>query len=423
MRFAGRTRPSAVAWLLCLAVVFSMAVPAGAGVDSFFDSQWALDQIRAPEAWPRATGRGVVIGVVDTGVDPTHPDLAGKVLATADCIGGPCREGAGDDAHGHGTLVAGIAAAVTDNDRGIAGVAPEARLVVARAIGGNGEGQVADIDRAIRWVVAQGAQVVNLSIGDPNVLAVTLLGTPLRPAVEYAWSQGAIPVLASGNQSTGLVDLGSSNYGDLDAVVVGATTRAGSVADYSSPLGTAKWGLVAPGGSGTGDGDDVISTYTRGEYALTSGTSMATPHVSGALALLLSQGLSAQAAVDTLMATLDRSRPCGLGCKGRLDVAAAVAAVPVRPSSTLPRATTTVPQATTSSVPVTTTEPATTTTEADIPADVPPVTIDRRRDLAVPVTPEGSTSRALPVALAVSLGSAAWLGVGYVGLRRLRGVA
>jgi len=396
------------------------ALPAAASADTFFPSQWALRQVGAPAAWARSTGAGVLIGIVDTGVDLDHPDLAGKVVASADCTGGPCRAGAGEDRHGHGTLVAGIAAATTDNGLGIAGMAPDARLVVAKAVGDDGEGDVADIDRAIRWVVGQGADIVNLSVGDPNALAVTLLGTPLRPAIEFAWDRGAIPVLASGNQSTGLVDLGSANYGDLDAVVVGATTRDGGVARYSSPLGTAKWGVVAPGGAATGDGDDIVSTYRDGQYALASGTSMATPHVSGALALLLAQGLSPEQAVARLLTTLDRSRACGLGCRGRIDVAAAVAEGPpgTLPSQPPP---TTEPSVLPLPVPTTsTTVPPTTTTTPAPPEPAPPVTVvPPGQAVALPVeVPEDS--RALPVAVAVAVGTMVWLGLGLEVTRRLR---
>jgi serine protease len=304
-----------------------LGAPAGASNDPFFPRQWGLSQIGAPEAWSTATGAGVTIGVVDTGVDLNHPDLAAKVSATARCVGGPCREGGGQDDNGHGTIVSGIAAAVTGNGRGIAGVAPDASLVVAKVLDAEGSGRVDDINAGVRWVVDHGAKVVNLSLGDPDFLLTSLLGTPLRPGIEYAWAHGAIPVLAAGNYHLGVLDLGSANYGQLNALVVGATDKSGRVPSYSSPIGNAKWGLVAPGGSGAGTADDnVISTDADGGYVAAAGTSMAAPHVSGALAVLLSQGLSPTAAVQRLTSTLDGSVACGTGCKGRLNLAAAVGA-------------------------------------------------------------------------------------------------
>ena len=321
-----RRRALTASFVLCavLAATAALAARAGASNDPLFEEQWSLTQIHAPDAWGTATGAGVTIGIIDTGVDTDHPDLAAKIDATADCVGGPCREGQGQDRHGHGTIVAGIAAAATGNGRGIAGVAPDARLVVARAVDDEGRGAVEDINTAIRWVVDRGAKVVNLSLGDPNFFLVSVLGTPLRPGIEYAWSRGAVPVLASGNEDVGALGLGSANYGTLNALIVGATTRSGATASYSSPIGNAKWGLAAPGGSGDGPGQDILSTFAGGRYAYVAGTSMAVPHASAAVALLMSRGFSAPGAVQRLLSSADKSVPCGPGCQGLLNVAAAV---------------------------------------------------------------------------------------------------
>ena len=328
-----RARHRMTTALAVCALMAITAAGAGASDDRFFAQQWNLAQIGAPDAWSVSTGAGVVIGIVDSGIDPSHPDLAGKIDAFADCLGGSCREGPGRDSDGHGTAVAGIAAARTGNGAGIAGVAPDARLVVARVLGPDGSGVTEDINRAIQWVVDKGARVVNLSLGEPDLVIVSRLGTPLRPGVEYAWTRGAIPVLASGNYED-LSGSGSANYGDLHAVVVGATDKTGKVPGYSTSLGNAMWGLVAPGGNGAGPGADVISPVPGGRYEWVAGTSMAAPHVSGALALLLAQGLGPTAAVDRLLASVDHSVNCGRGCRGRLDLKAAVAAG-VPPSTTV----------------------------------------------------------------------------------------
>jgi subtilisin family serine protease len=320
------------------AVLSLVALPASASNDARFAEQWSLQKIGAPAAWAATTGAGIRIGVVDTGVDLTHEDLAHKVVAHTSCIGAagdPARcTGSGQDEQGHGTHVAGIAAAAKDNKLGIAGVAPDAELVVAKVLGASGGGTIEDINAGIRWVVDNGARVVNLSLGDPNFLLTSVQGTALTAGIEYAWAHGAIPVVASGNENPlGLGVLGSSDYGAMNALVVGATGPSDEVAPYSSPLGSAKWALMAPGGIGGGTpARDVLSTIWKpnllNQYAALAGTSMAAPHVTGAVALLLAQGYDQQGIVDRLLGTADRNVSCGLNsptCAGRLDVARATA--------------------------------------------------------------------------------------------------
>ena len=328
---------SRLAFVAVAAALFSLtALPASASQDTRFAEQWSLSRIGAPAAWASTTGAGVRIGIVDTGIDVTHEDLAGKVVAHTSCLGAngdPARcRGSAADEQGHGTHVAGIAAAVRDNGVGIAGVAPDAELVVAKVLSGAGTGSIEDINAGIRWVVDHGARVVNLSLGDPNFLLTSLQGTALSAGIEYAWSHGAIPVVASGNTNPfGLGVLGSSDYGSMNAIVVGATGPSDEVAAYSSPLGNAKWSLMAPGGAGGGTpARDVLSTFWKpgqvNQYAALAGTSMAAPHVTGAVALLLAQGYGQQAAVDRLLGSADHTVGCGLNsptCVGRLDVARA----------------------------------------------------------------------------------------------------
>ena len=316
------------------------AGPARASNDPAFGRQWGLAQVGAPNAWARSTGAGVKVGIVDSGVDLAHEDLVGAVVASTACLDGQCRGSAQDD-DGHGTHVAGIIGARKDNGRGVAGVAPSSQLVVAKVFQQTNQGYVAyddDVIAGIKWVVDQGARVVNLSLGDFVPIVGGLFGgdTSLKEGIDYAWSKGAVAVLAAGN--TNVAGFGSANYGELNALVVGATGRSGRVAtSYSSPLGNAKWGLVAPGGDGTCDSADasvdgcVFSTYWESGrsnlYNSLKGTSMAAPHVAGALAdvFAANPGFTAQQAVDRVLATLARIE-CGSGCKGRLDVANAVGA-------------------------------------------------------------------------------------------------
>jgi len=336
--------------LVGLAAVLLAGAPLAASAtttapnDPFFPQQWNMTQVGAPTAWTRSTGSGVIIGVVDTGVDLTHQDLAGKIIATTDCVGSGGAEsgctGSGQDDNGHGTHVSGIAAADTNNGMGVAGMAPSAKLVVAKALDSSGSGNFNDVNAGIEWVVDHGARVVNLSLGSDLPGLGGLVGGSLTSGVDYAWSHGAVTVIAAGNQN--FFGLGSSNYGNVNAVIVGATGPHKEVAPYSSPLGNAKWALVAPGGdgtdaqgnpvcTGTAQASCIVSTYwsssnATSEYAYDQGTSMATPMVSGALALLLATGMTPTQAVDRLLASADKSVSCGSDCAGLLDAAAAVGA-------------------------------------------------------------------------------------------------
>lgn len=319
--------------LCALLTVGLIATTAGASNDPDFAKQWSLAKIGATEAWSRTTGEGVRVGIVDTGIDLDHEDLAGRVVAQTSCVGAggdpaKCKGSAQDD-QGHGTHVGGIIAANKDDGVGIAGVAPNAQLVVAKALNAAGAGTQEDINAAIKWVVDNGARVVNLSLGDPNFVFTSLLGTSMREGIEYAWSKGAIPVVAAGNSNLLGLGIGSSNYGDLNALVVGATGPNDEVSEYSSPIGSAKWGILAPGGAGDGTPEnDIYSTFWDGKkpnaYKALAGTSMAAPHVSGAAALLLAEGLSQQQVVDQLINTADTKVACD-NCKGRLDLAKASA--------------------------------------------------------------------------------------------------
>ncbi|MGH8975548.1 MAG: S8 family serine peptidase, partial [Acidimicrobiia bacterium] len=284
--------------------------PGGASVsasnDASFDKLWGLAQIGAPSAWTKTTGEGIRIGIVDTGVDLAHEDLVGRVVAQTSCVdtGGDqakC-DGTAQDVYGHGTHVAGIAAALRDNGVGVAGVAPDASLVVARAFTETGSASEADVIAGIKWVVDHGAKVVNLSLGEALFVTAATLGSGLVDGIDYAWSHGAVPVVSSGNEDLFGLGIGSNEYGDLDALVVGATGPDKQVASYSSPTGNAKWALVAPGGSGGSKNEEnVLSTWwaegKQNQYEYLAGTSMAAPHVAGAVALLLAQGLSQQEAV------------------------------------------------------------------------------------------------------------------------------
>jgi subtilisin family serine protease len=356
----------AVALVTLVALVLGPAAPGAQGAavvdDPVYEAglQWSLDRIGAPEAWERGLGEGVTIAVVDSGVDLAHEDLADKVVGQTSCIGAngdarACRGSAQDD-NGHGTHVAGIALAATDNDVGIAGVAPDARLLAVRVLANEcsgpsctASGTAGDVAAGIRWATDHGADVINLSLGGGAVQAT--LGCAFCDAVEYAWSKGAIPVIAAGNDS-----VLPAGFGDEPAVIVTATTRDDTRASYSNTsaglLREARWPVAAPGGEGEADADDcapggtpqgILSTYwiagQRNSYACLAGTSMAAPHVSGALAILLGMGLSPQQAVDRLLATAadlgSPGRDPSYGV-GRIDLARAASGEAAPTTSTTP---------------------------------------------------------------------------------------
>ena len=328
-----RTIRMSLLGLAAAALVLFPTGGAGASNDPSFKEQWGLAKIGAEAAWTRTTGAGIRIGIVDTGIDLEHEDLAGKVVESISCVGSSgdqakCNGSAQDD-QGHGTHVGGIAAASKDNEKGIAGVAPDAQLVVAKVMNAQGTGAGSDVTAGIKWVVDHGAKVVNLSLGDPAQPITALISeNELKEGVEYAWSKGAIAVIASGNSGTGL-GIEGANFGDMNAIVVGATGPDDTAASYSTSTGEAKWAVAAPGGAAdqSKKANDIFSTFwikgQKNSYGYQAGTSMAAPHVAGAVALLLAQGYSPADAVTRLLDTADHDVGCestSSTCRGRINV-------------------------------------------------------------------------------------------------------
>lgn len=305
--------------------------------------QWNLDRIGAEASWAASTGEGTTIAVVDSGVALDHEDLADQLAPGVACRGtdgDPARcTGSPQDDDGHGTHVAGVAAAATGNGLGVAGTAPGARIIPVKVLFRacdtcQSSGEADDVSAAVRWAADQGATVINLSLGST---ASAVFGAGFAEAVRYAWSKGSIPVVAAGNDYVLTADLGSA-----PAVVVSATDRDDLAPDYSNGVGDARWAVSAPGGDGSdtpescsqdGEPRGILSTYwsstdPTGAYACLSGTSMAAPHVSGALAVLRGTGLSPEEAVQRILDTaadLGDPGPDALFGAGRIDLAAAVA--------------------------------------------------------------------------------------------------
>jgi subtilisin family serine protease len=294
--------------------------------DPLLSRQWGLTQIKAAGAWSRgALGDGATIAVVDTGVDLNHPDLKDKILPGADLVGSEaCTPGA-QDLNGHGTHVAGIAAAETNNGIGVAGTAPDAKILPVRVLDASGSGTGADIVNGIEWAADHGAQVINLSIGegfeDPLGLGISITSpvdaAGIGAAVDYAWSHGAVVVAAAGNSSFPLCSYPAAS---AHAICVAATDSTGAPSSYSNFPARLDGGVAvrAPGGDGSGSCDassDIWSTFWPGAtgaeaehcpptgYEPLAGTSMATPFVSGIAAMLRGAGLSNQAVLDCLKKT------------------------------------------------------------------------------------------------------------------------
>jgi len=356
---AGRHRTACA--LVVSAVGAGLLAPGAAGAQvqshaQYLGLQWGLSAIGAPSAWSYGTGAGVRIGIVDTGVDLAQQDLQGKVVAQTAIVSSPspgcAQPTSAQDDNGHGTHVAGIAAAT--GAHGTEGVAPGASLVVAKVLDCQGSGTYQDVIAGINWAVSQGAKVINLSVGDAGTGLVDqsqVTGNPLASALQAAWNAGAIGVVAAGNNSNGVLGLGQANFSGIPAVVVAATGPNNAVASYSNTIDSAQWGVAAPGGDdpngpttpacGANDTAEILSTYWTaadpvGCYATDEGTSMATPFVSGTLALLLGRGLSPSQAVQALLSTANHSVTCGTDCSGLVNAQAAMASVSTS-SSTAPR--------------------------------------------------------------------------------------
>lgn len=422
------------------------AGPAAAATnpEPFAASQWGLRQVGAEDAWDVSRGRGARVGIIDTGMDFGHRELAGRVAASTRCIGTSGQAsrcgGTADDDSGHGTHVAGIVAAPVDG-AGVAGVAPEASLLIVKALRPDGSGEAPDVAAAIDWLLAQGVHVINLSLAE-TLSPRRVQGSQLEAAIRRAAAGGVVVVLAAGNH--GEAADGSTGF-NLPAIVVAATDRSGRLARYSQPLSTGiRWGIVAPGGDGAGGAaGEVVSTYwfagRRNSYAWSEGTSMAAPHVAGAAALLASRGVRGESAVERLLATAAPAA-CGTGCRGLLDARAAVGASPAAPVQAAraaplePPPATAAPTSTTTPTALAPASPAPTTLSATVvPEPSPPE--EAIVPVGVPVAldvPEGSGGRSLTSQLAVVAAAAlATVAAGalvavatataWCGWRRLRG--
>ncbi|WP_406260253.1 S8 family serine peptidase [Actinacidiphila glaucinigra] len=298
-------------------------------------------QINAPAAWAAGFhGEGVKVAVLDTGADQTHPDLAGRVSEAKDFSD----SGSTLDRFGHGTHVAATAGGSGAASGGLRkGVAPSADLLIGKVLGDNGSGSESQVIAGMEWAAAEGARVVNMSLGADMQTDGT---DPMSQAVnEISRSSGALFVVAAGNTGElGEMTVGSPGAADA-ALTVGAVDRDDSLASFSSrgprvgdkaakPDITAPGvGIVAARAAGT-----TMGTPVDDDYVSASGTSMATPHVAGAAALLAGQhpdwtGEQLKDALVSTSHTVSGQVPTEQG-GGRVDVKAAFTA-PVTATGTI----------------------------------------------------------------------------------------
>ena len=341
--------------------------------DPFWPRQWNLVRVGMPEVWGEVLANpGLVIAVLDSGIALQHPDLAPALVPGYDFVGDDAEPA---DDFGHGTHVAGIAAAVTNNGVGVAGVAGGARLMPLKVLNASGAGTYFAIVQALYYARDHGARIVNMSLGgradDPN----------LRAAVQAVRTAGILVVASAGNDSGPL--LYPAAYPEVLAVA--ATDASDQRAGYSNyGVGV---DLAAPGGTAP---QGVYSTLPASGYGWKYGTSMAAPHVSGAAALIwsvapnLSVGQVEQVLLETCAKVGGIPYPAGrndyLGY-GRLDVPAAVrrarelaglpTPTPTRPP--LPTATfTPTPRPLPSATPTRSPTPIAPSTATPSPTPVPP---------------------------------------------------
>ena len=255
--------------------------------DPRYDKQYNLTQTNFNDAWRTERGGGALIGIVDSGISQNHPDLEGKIAVQYDFFRG---DETADDRNGHGTAVAGVAAAVTGNSEGIAGACPDCKLLVAK------DGDEFPVDSAtiqgIYWAVNNGADVVNISSGSYKASAA------YEKAVVYAREKGALVVAAAGNDSTSKRFYPAAYPA---SVAVSATNRSGTFASFSNRGG---WVDLAAPGVG------IHATDLSGYWVL-NGTSFSSPGTTALAGLLSARGL----ADDQILSRMQRTAT-DLGANG-----------------------------------------------------------------------------------------------------------
>jgi len=272
--------------------------------DPDYSSEWGLQKIFAANAWTTTHGSAsTLIAITDTGIDGYHPDLADKIVARANFTTDP-----DTDNNGHGSHVAGIAAADTNNSIGVAGTAYNTKLLSVKVLDSNGSGYYSWIANGITWAADNGAKVINLSLGG------SASSQTLQNAVNYAVGKGVVVVAAAGNNGNSLPFYPASYSNVISVAATDSNDHKASWSNYGT------WVTIsAPGVS-------ILSAY-QGGYTYLSGTSMATPFVSGVTGLIWSQHptWSESQVANKLESSADKIIGTGTYWKyGRLDACNAV---------------------------------------------------------------------------------------------------
>jgi thermitase len=234
--------------------------------DPYSNIQWGLTAIHAPTSWWQAvpSGRSVTIAILDTGIDANHEDLQGKLISEVNLTDSSTP----GDIYGHGTAVAGIITADCDNGKGIAGLAPNSRLMNIKVANDYGLVTAEDVAKGIVWAVDHGANIINIS------LEIRKSSPELESAVEYAWNRGLLIIAAAGNDGSG-IEIFPAYYDKCIAVAaISPDMTLAPLSNHSS------WVDVAA------PGFNIYTTLPSNRYGYESGTSFAAAYVSGLAALV-----------------------------------------------------------------------------------------------------------------------------------------
>lgn len=265
--------------------------------DPYFPQMWNLSKINMKKAWDTTHTNNVTVAVIDTGVDYNHPDLKGAVIKGKSFISGSANS---MDDQGHGTHVAGIIGAVTNNANGVSSVSWGAKILAIKACDKDGNCNTTNVSRAIAYAVDNGAKIINISIAGSGACNGTY-----DDMVRYAKQKGAFIVTAAGNGTNG-DGIGASADTQVPAscngiLAVGSVNASGSRSTFSNYGSHVQ--IAAPGGQGPCSIPAcILSTGLDNGYTLRAGTSMASPHVSAAAALLLS--VNSKLSVDKIRTCL-----------------------------------------------------------------------------------------------------------------------